>query len=524
MAHVGRSFFWAVGSPSCSRLVPGPARSQDLSPGRVVERVACVADAGRSYALYLPSAFDPGKKWPLLVLFDSGARGPLAVEAFREAAETQGWILAASNDSRNGPLQDSARAAFAVWVDVSKRFPVDDRRVYATGFSGGARVASVFPRVVGRTIAGVIGCGAGLASGLEPGTLGAAAYFGLAGLADFNYGEMKALDRSLDPSGIPHRFHYFEGSHAWPDPASCARAVAWMEIMAMKQGLRPADRERAAAFIRRDLEEAEELEDAGRVFWAADRFESRRAPGRGPGPGHRRPFGPTRPRRGPQGAKRIRAVHRGRKKRDRRAAEFREAFGGAFGAVEDAGTGGAPAVPKVLREAGIAFLMKEAKGKGSIEDRAFASRLLFDFMFAARVRASELYGKGDLVRAAAYLDLAIAACEEGLTMERALHYDRACVAARTGDKELALRHLAIAVDKGVTDLALLEKDKDLDPLRDTDAIPGDPATRRSPSRYQVGRHVLLEYSCRHRSILIRHLAGRARGDLGDPGRGARPER
>jgi dienelactone hydrolase len=471
MAHVGRSFFWAVGlSVLAPAFVPGPARSQDLSPGRVVERVACFADAGRSYALYLPSAFDPGKTWPLLVLFDSGARGPLAIEAFRDAAETHGWILAASNDSRNGPLQDSARAAFAVWVDVSKRFPVDERRVYATGFSGGARVASVFPRVVGRSIAGIIGCGAGLSSGLEPGTLGAAAYFGLAGLADFNYGEMKALDRSLDPSGIPHRFHYFEGSHAWPDPASCARAVAWMEIMAMKQGLRPADREQATAFIRRELEEAEELEASGRIFWAADRFEAATRlaegldldipgfsdlPGRVEGLKARKEYGQF-----------IEAEQ----KRDRRAAEFREAFGGAFGTVEDAGTGGAPAVPKVLREAGIAFLMKEAKGKGSIEERAFASRLLFDFMFAARVRASELYGKGDLVRAAAYLDLAIAACEEGLTMERALHYDRACLAARTGDKELALRHLAIAVDKGVTDLALLEKDKDLDPIRDTDAF------------------------------------------------------
>ncbi len=471
MLRAGRSVLWAmVLSAAAPALTPSPARSQDLTPGRIVERVACVADAGRSYALYLPSSFGPGKSWPLLVLFDPAARGPLAVEAFREAAETHGWILAASNDSRNGPLQDSARAAFAVWVDVSKRFPVDEHRVYATGFSGGARVASVFPRVVGRSIAGVIGCGAGLASGLEPGTLGAAAYFGLAGLADFNYGEMKALDRSLDPSGIPHRFHYFEGSHAWPDPASCARALAWMEIMAMKQGLRPADREQAAAFIRGDLEEAEDLEEAGRVFWAADKLETAARlaegldldiaglsdlPARVEGLKARKEYG---------------RFIEAEQKRDRRAAEFREAFGGAFGAVEDAGTGGAPAVPKVLREAGIVFLMKEAKGKGSIEDRAFASRLLFDFMFAARVRALELYGKGDLVRAAAYLDLALAACEEGLTMERALHYDRACLAARIGDKELALRHLAIAVDKGVTDLALLEKDKDLDPIRDTDAF------------------------------------------------------
>ncbi|MCK7518250.1 MAG: hypothetical protein MZV64_11280 [Ignavibacteriales bacterium] len=46
-----------------------------------------------------------------------------------------------------------------MWADVSTRFPIDERRVYTTGFSGGARVASFFPRVIGRPIAGVVGCG-----------------------------------------------------------------------------------------------------------------------------------------------------------------------------------------------------------------------------------------------------------------------------------------------------------------------------------------------------------------------------
>ncbi|MBS1226639.1 MAG: hypothetical protein H6R32_573 [Candidatus Aminicenantes bacterium] len=470
MSYPGRRSVLAAVLAAAAALVPRPVSAQDLIPGRVVERLACLADAGRSYALYLPSSFDPGKIWPLLVLFDPGARGPLAVEAFREAAEAHGWILAASNDSRNGPLRESGLAALALWADVSKRFPLDERRVYTTGFSGGSRVASIFPRVAGRPIAGIIGCGAGLASGVEPGTLGAAAYFGLAGLADFNYGEMKALDRSLDPSGIPHRFHYFEGSHAWPDRASCARAVAWMEIMAMKQGLRPADRGQAAAFIRRDFEEAKELEDTGRFFWAADRLDAAARLAEGLDLDLAGLSDLPRRVEGLRARKEYGRFIEAEKKRDRRAAEFREAFGGAFGAVEDAGTDGSPAVPKVMRETGIAFLRKDAKGKGSIEDRAFASRLLFDFMFAARARASALHGKGDLVRAAAYLDLAIAACEEGLAMERALHYDRACVAARTGDKELALRHLAIAVDKGMADLDLLETDKDLDPIRDTAAF------------------------------------------------------
>jgi predicted esterase len=141
--------------------------------------------------------------------------------------------------SKNGSLKDSALAARAIWIDASKRLPIDERRVYASGFSGGARVASIFPQVIDRAVAGIIGCGAGLAVGLEPGGMKAAAYFGLTGLRDFNYEEMKNLDLTFDPTGLPHRFFFFEGVHDWPDSAYCERAVGWMEVMAVKNGLRP---------------------------------------------------------------------------------------------------------------------------------------------------------------------------------------------------------------------------------------------------------------------------------------------
>jgi predicted peptidase len=163
-----------------------PASAQEFARGMVHEKVTCRADPAQSYALYLPAALDPERRRPVLFLFDPGARGPMGVEAFREAAETFGWILVGSNNSRNGPLATSVQAAHAVWIDVLERLPVDGRRIYAAGFSGGARVASLFPRVVGERIAGVIGCGAGLAAGIEPRYLPAAAFFGLVGFRDFN--------------------------------------------------------------------------------------------------------------------------------------------------------------------------------------------------------------------------------------------------------------------------------------------------------------------------------------------------
>jgi len=443
---------------------PSPAPAQGLAKGRVVETVACPGEPGQSYALYLPSSFEPGKKWPVLFLFDPGARGPAAVESFRAAAETYGWILAGSNNSRNGPIQDNVRAARAVWADALKRLPIDERRVYATGFSGGARVASLFPQAVGRAIAGVIGCGAGLSSGLAPGGLEAAAYVGLTGLADFNYGEMKALELAFDTTGLPHRFLFFEGRHDWPDPLVCARGVGWMEVMAMKAGLRPKDEALAESVIGRELDEARALEEAGRVFWAVDRLEAAGRLAEG--------F-----REIPDLAARIDGLKASREyaqflsaemKRDKRAADFRTEFGRAFGAVEDDEAGGGAAVGLVLKEMGAGFLKKEAKNAKTLEDRSLASRLLFELSFAAQARANDLYDRGDLLRAAAYLDLAIAACEEGLSRERYLYFSRAQVAALIGEKRRALEFLAAAVDKGFSDVDLLESAEELEPVRSTD--------------------------------------------------------
>lgn len=446
---------------------PRPASAQEFGPGTIHEKVACRADPAQSYALYLPSSFDPERRGPVLFLFDPGARGAASVEAFRSAAETFGWILVGSNNSRNGPLATSVRAAHAVWIDVRERLPVDSRRIYAAGFSGGARVASLFPRIVGEKIAGVIGCGAGLAAELEPVNLPAAAFFGLVGFKDFNYGEMKRLDQDLDGAPVAHRVFVFDGAHSWPPPADCARAVEWLEVTAMKLGLRAVDRALVEAALGKELDEAGSFEAEGRIFWAVERLEAaaRLAEGLDLGQAPAGLAGLAGRVEGFKARKEYGRFLEAERKRDRRAAAFREEFGRAFGAVEDPDTGGLVAVPKVLRATGIAFLRKEAKGADAPEVRALASRMLFDLCFAARARAMELYGWRDLNRAGAYFDIAIAACEEGLALEPALHYDRACVAAQAGDKALALRHLAAAVDKGLSDPGLLEGDKDLDPIR-----------------------------------------------------------
>src|SRR5262245_33774455 len=132
----------------CSRLnslhiiLKNPANrvylpSQDLPRGKVNERVVCLKDASQSYALYLPPNYAPDRQWPILYAFDPGARGVRPVERFKDAAERYGYIVVGSNNSRNGPGVPLTEIIRALFDDTQARFPIDQKRVYTTGFSGG---------------------------------------------------------------------------------------------------------------------------------------------------------------------------------------------------------------------------------------------------------------------------------------------------------------------------------------------------------------------------------------------------
>ena len=136
-----------------------------------------------------------------------GAR-PADAEKFQAAAEQYGFIVAASNNARNGPHAVSAAAAQAMSTDVSRRFAIDLQRVYLTGMSGGARVAMGIA-LANASIAGVVASSGGYPDS-QPRDKVSFAVFGTAGTEDFNYVEMRLLDRKLSS---PHFLAVFDGGH-----------------------------------------------------------------------------------------------------------------------------------------------------------------------------------------------------------------------------------------------------------------------------------------------------------------------
>jgi predicted esterase len=223
------------------------ASGAEIPKGHVLEKVACTADNEQTYALYVPTAFDPARKWPVLFCFDPGARGKAPVERFQAAAEKYGWLVAGSNNSRNGPWDANAKAINAMITDVNRHLPIDSRRVYVTGLSGGARVACQL--ALGGIARGVIACSAGFPTPEIPSKL-PFVFFGTAGVTDFNYRELRRVDRELDDRRAIHRVVFFGGGHEWLPAELAVEALAWLELQAMRDGTKPKD----AAWIEAQFE------------------------------------------------------------------------------------------------------------------------------------------------------------------------------------------------------------------------------------------------------------------------------
>jgi len=206
-----------------------------LPVGQIIDRVVCVGDEGQSYALFIPPGYTADRQWPVIFGFDPGGRGRTPVDRYQAAAARYGYILAGSNNSRNG-LPDFVHVVSTFTRDVMSRFNVDPRRVYLAGMSGGARVA-LTTALTAPGIAGVIASSAGYPDS-QPRKSVPFALFATAGTEDFNHVEMRLLDRALT---TPHHLAIFTGGHTWLSSALALEAVQWMELQAMKSGLEPRD-------------------------------------------------------------------------------------------------------------------------------------------------------------------------------------------------------------------------------------------------------------------------------------------
>lgn len=208
--------------------------STSLAQTDSILNVKCDADTVRSYSLLLPRNYHKQQKYPVIFLFDPVARGKMAVDLYRRAATEYGFILIASNNSRNGPMGESLNAANAMFTDAFKKYSIDEQQVYLGGFSGGARVATTIG-LQSSGIAGIIACGAGFSEPVPKSKL-SWTLSAIAGTTDFNYVELQQLAGELAVTGSDYSLQTFNGPHRWPPVDVFMGALLWSYLKHQKQG------------------------------------------------------------------------------------------------------------------------------------------------------------------------------------------------------------------------------------------------------------------------------------------------
>ena len=99
---------------------------------------------GSKYFVYIPKSLKQDRKAPLLLYTGAGGGNANSVKSHSPGAELNGWIVAASVESKNGNNVDINQGHAKRCVEhLIKTLPVDPDRVYFTGNSGGGAMAFI---------------------------------------------------------------------------------------------------------------------------------------------------------------------------------------------------------------------------------------------------------------------------------------------------------------------------------------------------------------------------------------------
>jgi tetratricopeptide (TPR) repeat protein len=463
-----------LGDPAHPRTQQGlEQQPQRIPKAAVIPRLTCSGDSAQSYALYLPSGYKEDTRWPILYCFDPGAEGGIPVQAFKEGAEKYGYIVVGSNNSKNGPMAIASAAINAVWNDTHARFNIDDNRIYATGFSGGARVACQFGYALAGKVAGVIACGAGFPTNITPSRSTPFAVFATVGIEDFNYPEMIRLARTLDSAGVANKLRIFDGPHQWAPKEICTESIEWMQLQAMRSGRLEKDNSFIDGLFDRELAAGRASEAQAKTYEAYLAYEGLVKDFKG----IKDVAVPEKKAADLRNSKQVKEALRQEKDQiDKQEARVRE-----LEALKRTALGRSRVDPtESSRDAGVSRAVESSEDRAaaltdlkkaiaglrkkadeSSPDQLVWRRVLQGFLVECYETAESLRQSGNYALALGNLQIAAEVRPES----RGIFYNLACVYSRLSEKGKALAALKRAVDNGYSDLHSLETDPDLDAIR-----------------------------------------------------------
>jgi len=190
------------------------------------------SDSATSYIVYIPDKLDLKKRYPWILGLSPDGNGQEALSAMREGCDANGWVLVASNNSKNGMDWKIIERSLIDTINSSVRtLPVDPSKMYVGGLSGGGMVShwltAKFPQLVKGV---VINCGMmsrdfkqqiGYPSGKD--------IVFMTNPHDFRYNEIREDFQYVTSRGCKACWIEFPGSHQWAPPQYYATAFKWLD-------------------------------------------------------------------------------------------------------------------------------------------------------------------------------------------------------------------------------------------------------------------------------------------------------
>lgn len=239
---------------------------------KIHDSISVNGTTNESFALYLPSSFSQESLSPIVFIFDPAARGTAGIKPFISASEKYGHILVCSNNSRNAPYEVNFAIANNLFNHVFSSFNIKENQMYASGFSGGSRLATAIASLT-NMFDGVIGCGAGFSGSQEhmPATH-KFSYVGMCGDRDMNYTEMIENKNYLNLIQFNSTLITYDGEHDWPPPQQMLRAFDWLYLQRLKRK-EPPPLSDVSNYLAADYEVLKKFRDSNQIFFEAEQLE-----------------------------------------------------------------------------------------------------------------------------------------------------------------------------------------------------------------------------------------------------------
>lgn len=225
----------------------------------VVDGLRINDSISETFAIYIPTTYSNEKVFPVIFVFDPEGRGRTVAQLFRQAAEVQGYIIAASNNiNAKDSLLNNLKVGTRLMSRVFDLFNIDKNRIYTAGFGIGAQVASAIPAfhddINGVLAVGDIWLNPDFVKKDKPMSV-----LGLVGTRDVMLYSMEESFRFLSRTKHPAILYKFDGSHEWPNSNIISHAIGNFTLQAMHKGLIPQNPALTESLYAAEIQTAERL-------------------------------------------------------------------------------------------------------------------------------------------------------------------------------------------------------------------------------------------------------------------------